>query len=56
MDMRTFIISPTYNLGEDFTDSVFLNHIHDEGTRIFVVEDNENIIGMIDTSKDSNSL
>lgn len=49
-------MSPTYYPGEEFTDRVFLDHIHNDGTRLFVVEENEKIIGMIDVSKDSNSF
>lgn len=49
-------MSPTYYPGNEFTDSVFLEYVHDESTRVFVVKDSENIIGMIDVSKDSNSF
>lgn len=49
-------MSPTYYPGEEFTDSVYLDYIHEEDTRVFVVKEQENIIGMIDVSMDSNNF
>ncbi|WZL73133.1 GNAT family N-acetyltransferase [Clostridiaceae bacterium 35-E11] len=49
-------MSPTYYPEDEFTDRAFLDHIHNKGTRLFVVEQNQKIIGMIDVSKDSNSF
>lgn len=49
-------MSPTFYPGEEFTDSAFLNHIHEEGTRVFVAKEQKNIIGMIDVSKDGNNF
>lgn len=48
--------SPTYYPGEEFTDDVYLEYIHDENTRLFVAKDDENIIGMMDVSRDGNSF
>ncbi|MBZ9689626.1 GNAT family N-acetyltransferase [Clostridium estertheticum] len=49
-------MSPTYYPGEEFTDSAFLDYIHEEGTRVFVAKEQKNIIGMIDVSKDGNNF
>lgn len=48
--------SPTYYPGEEFTDEAYLDYIHDGDTRVFVVKIQENIIGMIDVSKDGNDF
>lgn len=48
--------SPTYYPGEEFTDDVYLEYIHDENTRLFVAKDEENIIGMMDVSREGNSF
>jgi ribosomal protein S18 acetylase RimI-like enzyme len=47
---------PTYYPGDEFTDDVFLEYIQDENTRLFVAKDHENIIGMMDVSKDGNNF
>lgn len=48
--------SPTYYPGEEFTDDVYFEYIHHENTRLFVAKDDENIIGMMDVSRDGNSF
>lgn len=48
--------SPTYYPGDEFKDEVFLTHIYDEGTRVFVAMAGDQIIGMVDVSKDCNSF
>jgi GNAT superfamily N-acetyltransferase len=47
---------PTYYSGEEFTDSAYIDYIHEEDTRVFVAKEQENIIGMIDVSKDGNNF
>ena len=46
--------SPTYYLGAEFTDEVYLDHILNEDTRLFVAKDQDRIIGIVDCSKDGN--
>jgi len=46
--------SPTFYLGAEFTDEVYLDHIHHKDTRLFVVKDHDRIVGIIDCSKEGN--
>ena len=49
-------MSPTYYLGEEFTDDVYWNHINDENTRLFVARDGNKIIGIMDSSIGGNNF
>lgn len=46
--------SPTYYPGIEFTDEVYWEYINDVSTRLFVVKDNKNIVGMLNASQDGN--
>lgn len=46
--------SPTFYLGAEFTDEVYLDHIQQEDTRLFVAKDGDRIIGIVDCSKEGN--
>lgn len=48
--------SPTYYLGAEFTDEVYLDHITSRSTRLFVVKDKGRIIGILDGSLDGNNF
>ena len=46
--------SPTFYPGKEFTNEVYWNHVSSPATRVFVVCKNDEILGVIDTSNDSN--
>lgn len=49
-------MSPVFYLGEEFTEEVYKEFFLDEGTRVFVAENNDEIIGVIESNADNISL
>lgn len=45
--------SPIFYLGEEFTEEVYKEFFTDSGTRVFVAEENDEIIGLIEANTDN---
>ena len=45
--------SPIFYLGEEFTEEVYKEFFTDSGTRVFVAEENDEIIGLIESNTDN---